>query len=302
MGSVTAERLAAEFARLLGEGWTPDLDEFLGRVPEQHRGECRRHIEQLALRNGMGITLGPPEPEPGCRESVAEKKGPAVPVAQGHDNEALEWIETQVSVAGAGAASGWTEAKAKSQPAVAVPEAHAEEQAGPGTLAMKTNGAAPVGEQSAADEFQALAEEDIGVEALDDRRSEAPPVVRVKLPIDELWGQVGAEEGASEEGVPAVAGLLSAADELRMRAARPSKEPGEGGRAAAAEPAPWTTPERRTGPSRQETVGKPQDALSGMAKLEVARAETRPQRLSRNEAMEMWRGQRRRKRPDPRRT
>ena len=47
MGTALAEGLAAEFLRLIDEGWSPELDEFLGRVPEQHRDACRRRIEEL---------------------------------------------------------------------------------------------------------------------------------------------------------------------------------------------------------------------------------------------------------------
>jgi len=52
--SVMAEKIAAEFMRLLDEGWTPDVDEFLHRVPEEHRDSCRQHIDQL-----RGVSTGP---------------------------------------------------------------------------------------------------------------------------------------------------------------------------------------------------------------------------------------------------
>jgi hypothetical protein len=40
-----AERLASEYLRLIVEGWEPDLEEFLGRVPDAHRERCRERIE-----------------------------------------------------------------------------------------------------------------------------------------------------------------------------------------------------------------------------------------------------------------
>ena len=113
MDTVTAEKLAAEFVRILGEGWKPDLDEFLGRVPEQHREECRRHIEQLAQRSGVYIPARASEPEPA-----------ALPVGQAHDEEGLEWIERHVSATGADAVPFSIVAQADPQAAVAVAEAH----------------------------------------------------------------------------------------------------------------------------------------------------------------------------------
>ena len=45
--TVLAEKVAAEYLRLLDEGWTPDVDEFLGRVPKEHREACRALIEEM---------------------------------------------------------------------------------------------------------------------------------------------------------------------------------------------------------------------------------------------------------------
>ena len=219
MGTVTAEKLAAEFVRILGEGWKPDLDEFLGRVPKQHREECRRHIEQLARRNGLGVTPRPSEPEPSPR-----------------DDEALEWIERQVCATGADAAPFSIVAQAAARPSGA-------------------------------------AEEGMVVQAPVDHGSAAVPVVRVKHAIDELWGHVGAERGASEEATPPVAKLLSVADELTMTDRRPS-----------------------TRPPTRKTASRPQEVL----KAGSAATATEPQRLSGEEAMEMWRVQRRLKRPHSR--
>ncbi len=219
MGNLTAENLAAEFVRILSEGWKPDPDEFLSRVPEQHREECRRHIEQLSRRNGMGSTLGPCESEP---------------VEQAHDNEAVEWIEGQVSATGADPVRFSMVAKANPQPAGA-------------------------------------AEEGTVMKAPDERGSEAVPVVRVKQAIDELWGHVGAERGGDEEAAPPVARLLSVADELTTTATRTS-----------------------TRSSTRETSSRPQEVLEAGS----AATATEPEPLSGEEAMEMWRVQRRLKRPD----
>jgi hypothetical protein len=48
MATVTVEGIATEFLRLIEEGWSPDLEEFLGRVPEDLREECRQRIEELS--------------------------------------------------------------------------------------------------------------------------------------------------------------------------------------------------------------------------------------------------------------
>jgi hypothetical protein len=55
MGTVSAEGIATEYKRLIDEGWSPDLDEFLHRVPEDLREECRQLIVEL--------TTIPSEPE-----------------------------------------------------------------------------------------------------------------------------------------------------------------------------------------------------------------------------------------------
>jgi len=41
------EKLAVEYVRLVDEGWSPNLDEFLGRVPTRLREPCRLQIEGL---------------------------------------------------------------------------------------------------------------------------------------------------------------------------------------------------------------------------------------------------------------
>ncbi|MHC4958689.1 MAG: hypothetical protein ACYTGN_09955 [Planctomycetota bacterium] len=46
------EQIAAEYMLLIEEGWTPDLDEFLGRVPEEHRDACAFRIEELSAPKG----------------------------------------------------------------------------------------------------------------------------------------------------------------------------------------------------------------------------------------------------------
>ena len=45
-----ADRLASEYLRLLDEGWDPDLDEFLGRVPNDEMAALRRLQEHDQLK------------------------------------------------------------------------------------------------------------------------------------------------------------------------------------------------------------------------------------------------------------
>jgi len=71
MGITLADKLATEYARLLAEGWQPDLEEFLSRVPEPHRDACR---EQIA---SMMSTRPAVEPEPEAAVATAvEDAGP----------------------------------------------------------------------------------------------------------------------------------------------------------------------------------------------------------------------------------
>ncbi len=66
MGTALAENLATEFLRLVEEGWTPDIDEFLSRVPEQQREHCRQFIETTAeVEPDEPVEVGtePPEQE-----------------------------------------------------------------------------------------------------------------------------------------------------------------------------------------------------------------------------------------------
>lgn len=68
--AVSVENLATEYLRLFDEGWNPNLDEFLGRVPEEMREECRQRIEELAALNGVDLSQPPaaaaaPEADPG---------------------------------------------------------------------------------------------------------------------------------------------------------------------------------------------------------------------------------------------
>lgn len=55
MSTVTAERIALEYQRLLDEGWKPNVEEFLHRVPQALRPECRKRIQEMAA---------PPAPTP----------------------------------------------------------------------------------------------------------------------------------------------------------------------------------------------------------------------------------------------
>ena len=59
MGTVTVEGIAQEYMRLLDEGWTPDIEEFLHHVPEDMREECRQRIVELTA-----VPEEPSEPEP----------------------------------------------------------------------------------------------------------------------------------------------------------------------------------------------------------------------------------------------
>jgi len=47
MGIVTADGIATEYMRLIDEGWTPDIEEFLHHVPEELREESRQRIVEL---------------------------------------------------------------------------------------------------------------------------------------------------------------------------------------------------------------------------------------------------------------
>ena len=61
MESLLAEKLASEYVRLIAEGWNPDLDEFLGRIPEEHREHCREQIDDLV---GVAEESARPDEEP----------------------------------------------------------------------------------------------------------------------------------------------------------------------------------------------------------------------------------------------
>lgn len=54
--ALSVDSLATEFLRLLDEGWQPDLEEFLARVPEDQREECRQRIQALCDLNGVDLT------------------------------------------------------------------------------------------------------------------------------------------------------------------------------------------------------------------------------------------------------
>jgi len=59
--AISVESLAAEYLRLFDEGWNPNLEEFLGRVPDEMREGCRERISELAALNGVDLT-SPPAP------------------------------------------------------------------------------------------------------------------------------------------------------------------------------------------------------------------------------------------------
>ncbi|MCK6460466.1 MAG: hypothetical protein L6Q95_11295, partial [Planctomycetes bacterium] len=53
--AISVESLATEYLRLVDEGWNPDVDEFIGRIPEEMREECRARIQELAALNGVEL-------------------------------------------------------------------------------------------------------------------------------------------------------------------------------------------------------------------------------------------------------
>ena len=54
--AISVESIATEYLRLFDEGWNPSISEFLGRVPEEMREECRQRIEELAALNGLDLS------------------------------------------------------------------------------------------------------------------------------------------------------------------------------------------------------------------------------------------------------
>lgn len=63
MGTVTVEGIATEFMRLIEEGWTPDIEEFLHHVPEDMRDDCRVRIEELTATAPQEVESAPVEEE-----------------------------------------------------------------------------------------------------------------------------------------------------------------------------------------------------------------------------------------------
>ena len=60
MRAATVEDVAQEFMRIIAEGWSPDPEEFLHRVPEDLREECRARLNELLAERAPAA----PEPEP----------------------------------------------------------------------------------------------------------------------------------------------------------------------------------------------------------------------------------------------
>ncbi len=77
--AVSVESLATEYLRLFDEGWNPNLEEFLGRVPEEMREECRQRISELAALNGLDLSQPPAAP---AAASEAEPEAEAGTLAQ----------------------------------------------------------------------------------------------------------------------------------------------------------------------------------------------------------------------------
>ncbi|MHC4549562.1 MAG: hypothetical protein ACYTEZ_12385 [Planctomycetota bacterium] len=51
----SVDSMATEFLRLIDEGWQPELEEFVRRVPVEHRQECRERIQELCRLNGVDL-------------------------------------------------------------------------------------------------------------------------------------------------------------------------------------------------------------------------------------------------------
>jgi hypothetical protein len=65
MRAATVEDVAQEFMRIRAEGWDPDPEEFLHRVPEDVREECRARLEELIGEvNGQAAAEPEQEHEP----------------------------------------------------------------------------------------------------------------------------------------------------------------------------------------------------------------------------------------------
>ena len=103
MNNQLAKKLASEYVRLLGEGWEPDLEEFLGRVPQELREPCRAQIADLTRiaeecvvpdekPESLEFTIfdedqpeaaaedvPEPEPEPEVTEAVVKEPEPVEP-------------------------------------------------------------------------------------------------------------------------------------------------------------------------------------------------------------------------------
>jgi len=89
--AIPAESVATEYLRLFDEGWQPDLDEFLSRVPAELRDDCRRRIEELAALNGLDIhgtgAVEPPDDLGALAQEIAPPEG---------DDAAVEETPSQV--------------------------------------------------------------------------------------------------------------------------------------------------------------------------------------------------------------
>jgi hypothetical protein len=82
---VTAEGIAAEYLRLIEEGWTPDIEEFLHHVPEALREESRQCILEL--------TAVPEQPTEPVVEAPVEVDLFAEPEVTGEVKEVVEAVD-----------------------------------------------------------------------------------------------------------------------------------------------------------------------------------------------------------------
>ena len=91
MRAATVEDIAQEFMRILAEGWSPDPEEFLHRVPQDLREECRQRLNELLV--AKGVKAAEPEPEVAEEEVIVfDLDAPATATSE-------EPVEAPVSMA-----------------------------------------------------------------------------------------------------------------------------------------------------------------------------------------------------------
>jgi hypothetical protein len=68
--AISVESLATEYLRLCDEGWNPNIEEFLSRVPDEMRKGCRDRIAELAALNGVDLEQAPAEADSGLSQVI----------------------------------------------------------------------------------------------------------------------------------------------------------------------------------------------------------------------------------------